>query len=170
MKQTDAVTFFFVDDGSIPNNPSLPVLFYKGAMKGNEDKMEETFNHHHWLNSWTNGIFDYHHFHSNAHEVLGVISGHATVRLGGRNGQDLKVDKGDVILLPAGTGHKRIEASDDFKVCGAYPEGMEPDIRTGKKEEHSDVVENIKEVPLPLLDPVFGENGPVKEIWIKTNN
>lgn len=130
----------------------------------------ETFNRNNWLNSWTNGIFDYHHFHSNAHEVLGVVSGFATVRIGGKQGQDLRINQGDVIVLPAGTGHKRINASDEFKICGAYPEGMEPDTKTGKKVEYLKVLENIKRVPFPSLDPIFGVNGPLIEIWNNERN
>ena len=78
--------------------------------------------------SWRWSIFTFHHYHSTSHEVLGVAVGHATLRLGGRKGRDFDVAAGDVIALPAGTGHKRIASSLGFLVVGAYPEGRERDL------------------------------------------
>src|SRR3712207_7593545 len=54
-------------------------------------------------------------FRSNAHEVLGVVSGSATIRFGGESGETFGVSAGDVVIIPAGVGHACINASDDFR-------------------------------------------------------
>ncbi|MFC0189555.1 cupin domain-containing protein [Fictibacillus aquaticus] len=161
----DIITRTFEDDGYIPNNPFYPVILYKGALAGRESETEMVFNENGWLNSWTNGVFNYHHYHSNTHEVLGVVSGTAVLKLGGENGEEVAVEAGDVVLLPAGTGHKRISASPDFKVTGAYPDGADYDTKTGQTLERPQVMENIKHTGIPENDPVLGKNGPVHEYW-----
>ncbi len=155
----------FEDDGNIPNNPTLPVVIYPGAFKENPEEIERVFNQNNWTNSWTDGVFDYHHYHSNAHEVLGVKSGSAKIQLGGESGQTFDVQQGDVIVLPAGTGHKKLSASDDFQVVGAYPNGAEPDLKTGGQDERPEVLEAILDAPLPDSDPVFGKEGPIVNNW-----
>ena len=101
----DARLFSFQDDGSIPNNPSLPVLFYPGAFSAQPEKIEQFFQQHGWGNTWQGGVFGYHHYHSNTHEALGVVSGSARLQLGGEEGDIVSVKSGDVCVLPAGTGH-----------------------------------------------------------------
>lgn len=157
--------YFFKDDGVIPNNPTLPALVYRGVFKDTPEEIEETFNKHNWLNSWVNGVFDYHHYHSNTHEVLGVRSGSAKLKLGGEHGEELIVDCGDVLILPAGTGHIKITNSPDFKIVGAYPEGMDYNIKTGEQNERPQVLQDIKEVPFPKQDPVFGNQGGLLNSW-----
>jgi uncharacterized protein YjlB len=159
--------FNFNDDGKIPNNPELPVILYEGVFKDAISQVEKTFNKHKWLNSWTNGIFDYHHYHNNTHEVLGVISGMAVVQLGGEQGETLDLHAGDVVVLPAGTGHKKLTASSDFKVVGAYPDGTDFHTLTGEPGERPQVLKDIEKVPLPMCDPVFGETGPMIDRWLK---
>ena len=165
----DMVTFMFGDDGSIPNNPNFPVLIYR-AVFDDPGGMQGTFEHNEWTNSWVNGVFDYHHYHSNSHEVLGVINGSATLQLGGTNGNIVRVKTGDVIILPAGTGHRRLEASADFQVVGAYPEGQDYDTLTGRPEERPDNVKRIEQIGKPRFDPVFGTTGPFHEAWTKEEN
>ncbi len=165
MKTSEVKTFMFKDDGRIPNNQELPVILYPNVLKEQSKEIENRFNQHNWLNSWINGVFDYHHYHSNTHEVLGVVSGSAVLHLGGEHGKQVEIHEGDVVVLPAGTGHKKIYASHDFKICGAYPDGMTHDLKTGHADERPNVLENIKSVPLPNQDPVFGEEGPLLELW-----
>ncbi|MFB1099785.1 cupin domain-containing protein [Terribacillus sp. JSM ZJ617] len=148
--------FHFHDDGIYPNN-KLPVLYYKNAFE-HTDTMQEVFKSNHWRNSWVNGIFPYHHYHSTVHEVLGVLSGHATVQLGGPDGEQLEISHGDVIVLPAGTAHKRMQQSNDFQVLGAYPDGMSFDTKTGKSGEYKQALQQIPKVPIPKLDPVTGNS------------
>lgn len=165
MEYSEVKTLYFKDDGIIPNNPDVPVLFYPAALKGKASQAEEIFNKNNWGNSWINGIFDFHHYHSNSHEVLAVVKGTATVLIGGSNGQELEVSEGDVLVLPAGTGHKRIDSSQDFKVAGAYPDGMEYNTKTTNSEDRLQALDDIKKVPFPKQDPVFGTGGPLPKEW-----
>ncbi|GGD90160.1 cupin domain-containing protein [Paenibacillus nasutitermitis] len=164
-KPPELRTFLFQDDGTIPNNRNLPVVLYPGALKGQADHTESLFNRHSWRNSWTNGVFPYHHYHSNAHEVLGVIRGSVTLQLGGEQGKQVELHAGDVVVLPAGTGHKRLGSSGDFQIVGAYPGGMDYNVRTGEAGERPQVLQEIDQVPLPDADPVFGESGPLLRLW-----
>lgn len=165
MKKPEIKTFMFHDDGVIPNNRELPVVLYPGALADSADGTEAAFNRNGWRNSWTNGVFPYHHYHSNAHEVLGVVRGSAVVRLGGERGETVELHKGDVVVLPAGTGHKRLSASDNFLIAGAYPRGMSYNVCTGAAGERPRVLEEIRRVPLPDSDPVFGVDGPLLRLW-----
>ncbi len=112
--------------------------------------------------AWRDGIFSFHHFHSTAHEVLGVVSGSARAMLGGPCGREFELRAGDVVVLPAGTGHCNLGSSSDFVVVGAYQDGMSWDIRRGDPAEHDEVLSNIRAVPLPDRDPV---GGPLAQLW-----
>ncbi|WJH27224.1 cupin domain-containing protein [Paenibacillus sp. CC-CFT742] len=160
-------TFYFQDDGVIPNNPNLPVLLYKGVWAKDPSGAESLLNSNHWGNSWINGVFDYHHFHSNAHEALAVVSGFVQLILGGEQGQRVYLQTGDIVVLPAGTGHKRLEASSDFRIAGAYPGGTNYNTRTGDPAERPEVLREIQGVPIPDTDPVYGNEGPLLELWNK---
>ena len=163
----DYQTFFLKDDGIIPNNPKLPVILYKQAIENPLSTMENLFNKNQWLNSWTNGVFDYHHYHSNSHEAIGVIKGNATLMIGGENGVEVQIQAGDVVVLPAGTGHKRLQASSDFTIVGAYPEGKEYNTKYGKISERPEALEEIRKVPVPKTDPVTGKEGPLLKEWLQ---
>lgn len=159
--------FYFLDDGVMPNHPDFPVIWYIAGLKGQTRQMESIFNQNNWLNSWTNGVFGYHHYHSNAHEVLGVIRGSAVLQLGGEHGQKAELHAGDIVVLPAGTAHKRLASSSDFQVVGAYPDGMDYNLHTGKAGERPGVLEEIQRVPIPATDPVHGRRGPLIDHWKK---
>ncbi|WP_054956844.1 cupin domain-containing protein [Paenibacillus dakarensis] len=157
--------FMFEDDGMIPNHPTLPVLLYVNALSNQSEQIESIFNRNGWRNSWQNGVFPYHHYHSNAHEVLGVISGSALLQLGGEQGAQVELNTGDVVVLPAGTGHKKISSSADFLIAGAYPDGMDYNTRRGEPSDRPKALEEIRHVPLPLSDPVYGTDGPLIRKW-----
>jgi uncharacterized protein YjlB len=167
MQNKNVETLYFEESGSIPNNPDLPVLFYKGALKDDSEQAERIFNNNNWRNSWQGGVFDYHHFHSNTHEVLGVVRGSAKLIVGGESGKTLEVNPGDVIVLPAGTGHKRLSSSEDFQVAGAYPDGKDHNLKTDENNGRTQLLIEIKEVEVPSQDPVHGENGPLLSLWKK---
>lgn len=165
MALTNEKAMHFPDDGHIPNNPRLPVILYPGAFKTHPEEIEPVFNMNGWGNSWQDDVLTYHHYHSNAHEVLGVRSGNAVLQIGGEQGGTVEVEKGDVILLPAGTGHKKLEGSTNFQVVGAYPGGRSPNTKTGEAADRPFVLEDIRNVPLPDADPVFGKEGPLHKHW-----
>jgi len=163
----DAYTF--EDDGSIPNSP-LPVLVYPGALKADAGAAayEALFAGHGWRGAWRDGIFPFHHFHSTAHEVLGIARGTATVMLGGPQGRRFELSAGDAVVLPAGAGHCNTGSSDDLLVVGAYPNGMRWDVRRGDPAEREEVMANLARVPLPDQDPLRGPDGPLVEQWNRT--
>ncbi len=155
----------FADGGAIPNSP-LPVLAYHGVPGiGSPGDCAALFAANGWLGAWVDGIYPFHHFHSTAHEVLGIVAGSASVTLGGPHGTTVEVGRGDVLVLPAGTGHLNAGQSPDLVVVGAYPGGMWCDLRRGDPAERDEVLANIAAVPVPDTDPVHGPGGPLIEAW-----
>lgn len=153
-----------------PNN-EFPVLIYKKALHlpRLKNKAAEIIQHiflrNGWSNSWKNGIYDYHHYHSNTHECLGVAMGSAMVIIGGPGGKRIKISAGDVIILPAGVAHRCISQTEDFCCVGAYPNGKEFDINTGSVEEYKKAVSKIRALPVPRYDPVNGKEGALRTYW-----
>lgn len=164
----DVQRLYFQDDGATPNS-HLPVLRYHLRPKSGTEAasaFEALFARHHWTPLWRAGIFDYHHYHSTAHEALAVVRGAARVTLGGEAGQTLSLGVGDVLVLPAGTGHRCVESSRDFLVVGAYPRGQEDyDIQRPGSASHADSKAQISRVALPEADPVAGSDGPLMSVW-----
>ena len=163
------LAFELQPDDRIPNN-RLPLLVYRQAFNllGSADGaevIETRFETNHWSGTWRNGIYSYHHYHSTAHEVLGVFRGSATVQFGGDRGRTQQLQAGDVVIIPAGVGHKNLHSTDDFGVVGAYPDRQEPDLCYAEPGECPKADEKIGRVPLPGCDPVFGGEGPLLKYW-----
>jgi uncharacterized protein YjlB len=156
-------------DGAIPNHPRWPLLVYPAALtlSGPDPAalFEEIFTRNGWPAAWRNGVFPFHHYHSNAHEVLGVYSGEVTVQFGGDAGVKIVARPGDVIVLPAGTGHKKLSSSGLLGVVGAYPDGAHPDTCMPPFARSKKSVVAVAQVRLPAGDPVFGKGGPLFEHW-----
>jgi len=145
----------------IPNHPRFPVLVYRGveAAAAGAEAARALFAEHGWGGSWVDGVFPFHHFHSTSHEVLAVVAGRATLALGGPQSEAFEVAAGDVLVLPAGTGHMRASARDGFTVVGAYPRGQE-DYDLLRGDDPAGVAaarERIAALPAPPDDPVGGE-------------
>ena len=95
--------------------------------------------------------------------MVGIAAGSATVTIGGPGGRDLKMEASDAIVLPAGTGHRRVAARADFLVVGAYPQGQDWDIR--RAAPSAQALATIRDLPTPAMDPVQGKNGPLVALW-----
>lgn len=158
----------FHAEHAIPNSP-LSVLAYTVPWPPGTDlgeAFEALFATHGWTPLWRAGIFPYQHFHPDAHEALGVLRGSATVLIGGEQGQTLTLNAGDVLILPAGTGHRCLDSGDGFEVVGAYPQGQETfSILRAGRGEVSRHRARIAQVPLPVADPVMGSTGPLMTAW-----
>jgi uncharacterized protein YjlB len=155
--QTEA--FLLPANAWVPNHPRLPVRLYRevrgadGALL-DASGLERRFAGNGWTPWWRDGVYDYHHYHSTAHEVLGVYVGHARLMLGGPGASEVTVQPGDVLLLPVGTGHCCLQASRDFQVVGAYPEGQDWDIQRIAPDQA--MLERMAALPDPPRDPVTG--------------
>lgn len=155
----------FNDDGRIPNSPLPTLLFRSHGVAGALDReaiaacFERLFCANGWQPSWRGGVYDYHHYHSIAHETFGVLSGRSRLRLGGERGEDFTLEVGDVLVLPAGTGHCHLEASEDFLLLAAYPEDQRQlDLIGADPEAHDAAVARIAQVSLPPRDPLGGDS------------
>lgn len=162
-------THILEDDGLFPNNSKYPVIVYKGAVHlhpGDDSSVIlSLFKKNNWLNGWEDRVFDYDHYHSTTHEVLAVYCGTADIQLGGPQGVIIELTRSDVLIIPAGVAHKSINSSNDFLCAGAYPNGADYDMNYGKPEERNEAIENIKNVPVPQTDPVFGASGGLFDYW-----
>ena len=154
----------FADAGTVPNS-SHPLLVYEGAVEADPEVIEALFARNGWPPRWRWSIYDFHHFHSTTHEVLGVAAGRARVMMGGPTGEELEIAAGDVIVIPAGVGHKRLSSSADFLVVGGYPPGAEVDLMRGEPGERPGADDNISRGPVPATDPVTGDSGALLELW-----
>lgn len=156
------------DNGIFPNN-ELPVVIYKRVLDlpflFPSNAVRKLFKSNNWKNSWKSGVYQYHHYHSITHEVMGVTDGSTTLLLGGESGVRIEIGEGDVIIIPAGVAHRNLGEENQITCIGAYPEGKEFDMNYGKTGERPPTDNNIKKVPMPLTDPVFGLNSGIAEYW-----
>lgn len=156
------------ENGLYPNNYKLPYILYKAVFRDETNltanDMTELFAKNGWTNSWTNGIYSYHHYHSITHEVIGVFSGNCKVALGGDDSNTVMLKKGDVLVIPVGVAHKNIESSKDFGCVGAYPGGKDYDIKKGNEKDKEEALSNMQDVSVPETDPVYGKAG-LADMW-----
>lgn len=159
---------FLKDDGIFPNS-DLPVLLYRQVLDLPpvlaSAYVKRIFKKNNWYNAWVYGVFEYHHYHSITHEVLGVIKGETMLLLGGEGGEKVNVKRGDVLIIPAGVAHKNLGKESQITCVGAYPDGRDYDINYGKAGERPRANRNISRVPLPTDDPVFGSRAGLIKYW-----
>jgi uncharacterized protein YjlB len=158
-------TLQFRPNGRVPNS-RFPALIRRGAVTAGAgvdlaDAIEETFRRHDWLNNWRElGVYDYPHFHSTTHEALGMARGRIALRLGGEGGVVVTLEAGDVLVLPAGTSHTRLDHSPDSWMVGGYPEGRDWDLMRDEQVTEAEsraAIKLIGNLPIPSRDPVTGE-------------
>lgn len=150
------------------NNEACPVLVYRGAIDTGSLSdpalsVEALFERNGWPVVWRNEVFLFHHYHSTAHAALAVVSGSATLVLGGPGGEQIQIRVGDVILFPVGTARCRLGATMDFAVIGGCLRGQQPDICQAAPTP--DAQAQMAQLPAPQSDPVFGSHGPVMALW-----
>ncbi|MET3249154.1 uncharacterized protein YjlB [Burkholderia sp. OAS925] len=166
--QTEYEAFMLEPHDWVPNNRKLPVVIYRQAVDPAIGDLaaafEVLFGRNEWPPQWRDGIFDYHHFHSTAHEVLGVSEGSAEVIVGGPGGKVVSISAGDVLLLPAGTGHCLQSFEGHFRVVAGYPAGQQWDIRRDALTPQE--LAAMHALPFPPMDPVDGKHGPLCEHWL----
>lgn len=161
-------TYFISDNKPFPNN-RLPVILYTEIFHEEKEDYGDDFLHlfreNGWGNSWRNGVYPFHHYHGEAHEVLGCAKGRVKIMLGGEGGEIYELHKGEAVLLPAGVAHCRVESTSDFSIIGAYPHNQSPDLNKGMEEEYKVNIEKIEKVQKPVKDPVTGLDIPAVEEW-----
>jgi uncharacterized protein YjlB len=155
-------------DGGVPNN-ALPVLIYHSVIppdtSDNAEYLEHLFRTNGWPPQWRYPVYTFTHFHSNTHEALGVYAGSAKLQLGGEHGKIIEVNVGDVLLLPAGIGHKQISADEDFMLVGAYPPDVKADLCHDELPQLAARTKAVNAVPLPATDPVTGHTEGSMLVW-----
>lgn len=154
--------------GWVPNNDRLPVIIYRNAIapescEETASRFEQAFACHGWPAQWRDGIYDYDHYHSTAHEVLGIALGSALLAIGGPDGREIEVKAGDALLLPTGTGHRSVHSSADFLVVGSYPDGQKWDIC--RSAPTAEARKRMASLPYPRSDPLAGITGPLIDRW-----
>ena len=164
------VVMHFADDGVVLNNPRFPVLVYRGVVPLPSKAfrpgavLDALFETNGWGRSWRDTVYDFVHYHSRVHEVMGVARGSAEIECGGVKGRILKVKAGDVVVLPAGTGHRLIKSTKNFLVVGAYPKDGTYDECTDTRDR-VDAAKRIAKVRKPQKDPVYGKDGLLRKVW-----
>ena len=201
---SDPETYHLPPTPHCPNN-TLPLLVYRNALPAppTEDSSKAFLERHNawkWDGTW--GHIAIRHFHPNTHECYGVFSGTSTVLVGcGKGDQpdpanglgvEIRVAAGDVIVLPAGTGHCNTSSSEDYKYVGVYPTVSLPNtdsLLLCRRRHGSCVVQNapkwrfelgaeegdntkfkdeLASVKLPEADPVAGPEGPLMRLWVQS--
>jgi uncharacterized protein YjlB len=168
-RRAEVTALWFTASDWVPNNARLPALLYRNAIAhAGPDRAaacEAMFRQNGWPPEWRDGIYPFHHYHATAHEVLGCVSGHARVLLGGPHGVPVELTAGDCVLLPAGTGHCLLDARPAVLVVGAYPPGQVWDLRRSALSANE--IETMARLSFPGSDPVMGRLGPLLEYWSK---
>ncbi|MEP4768958.1 MAG: hypothetical protein ABJY83_13720 [Roseibium sp.] len=153
--------------GMLPNS-RFPLLIHRSGIPGGVDAVLARFRECGWLNNWQNaGVWDYGHFHSTTHECLGCASGWMDVQVFGDNGPVVRIEAGDVIVMPAGVSHAMTGCSDDVLIVGGYPDGRDWDNLRQDHMSDADRIAAVKRImmlPIPSKDPVSGD--PIHE-WIE---
>ncbi|KAJ5161600.1 RmlC-like cupin domain-containing protein [Penicillium capsulatum] len=157
--------------GYIPNTSiqSKPLMIYHGAFNATAAELTqrlETVGE--VMPQWIYTMYSQTHFHSTTNEVLAVVAGRARLCFGGEGNPDRfepTVRQGDLIIVPAGVGHRLLndEGDEPFKMVGSYPHHKQWDMCYGQPGEE-EKVEGIRSVAWFHRDPLYGDTGPVLHV------
>ena len=149
--------------GRIPNS-RFPLLIHRNAIPGGGvDAVKARFRENGWGNNWEYpGVYEYAHFHSTTHECLGCASGWMEFNLSVGDGgwTKVRIEAGDVIVMPAGVSHEDVGHSNDIMMCGGYADGRDWDNIQEEfltPELYYMACKSIMALPIPSLDPATGK-------------
>ncbi|MBO9413524.1 MULTISPECIES: cupin domain-containing protein [unclassified Ruegeria] len=147
-------------EGMIPNS-RFPLLIHRGAIPGGGvDGVKARFRANGWGNNWEYpGVYEYPHFHSTSHECLGCAQGWMEFNLSVEGWTRVRIEAGDVIVMPAGVSHEMVGRSDDIMMCGGYAGGRDWDnIQEAflTPEMFQAAAKRIMMLPIPDKDPATG--------------
>lgn len=138
------------ENGHFPNNPELPFLLYKKSLKISSSKeLDQLFKDNGWRGNRREGIYTYH-FRSHVHETIAIYDGSCSIQIGGPGGFIYNLEKGDVLIIPAGVSHKNLGCTKDFKCVGAYFHSKAASLTLSR---------------LPKTDPIYGSKGFLFNYW-----
>ena len=173
LRERKPSTFKLKDDGETPNNSKYPLVVYRSpvALDPKFDPaavFEVLFGANKWGDGWRSTMYGYNHFHTSTHECLGIARGTLTARFGGSSGRKIELRAGDVVIVPAGVGHKHIKQSKDLLIVGAYPANAgKYDEPRPSEVDHATAQMNVSKVKRPATDPIYGRRGPLFSVWRK---
>jgi uncharacterized protein YjlB len=157
----------FSPSNGIPNS-RLPLVIWKGGLPAAARRGEDAcalYRRNGWGGTWVYTVYPFWHFHTDGHEVLSCVAGTAKIGFGGDDGIVADVSVGDVAIVPAGVGHKKLSASPGFQMAGGYPPKQQGSIVRPGQMTDEEIAAAIAKVALPETDPITGERGGVVEIW-----
>jgi uncharacterized protein YjlB len=165
MSETE--TRIFEPSGGIPNS-RYPAVIYRDALPREARQGRAAcalLVSNGWGGNWLYGVYPFWHFHTKGHEVLACTAGRARLGLGGEGGMEVEVRQGDVCVLPAGVGHRCLQASGDFQMAGGYPPGQEGDIVRPGEIAIDEARAKIAALPLPTTHPLSGKADGIVRLW-----
>lgn len=167
-KHWDIQPLTIPSNGYVPNNAQLPFLLYRAGWVEDLNPREvlKRLARNGWAGGWINGVFPFHHYHAESHEVLVNTGEPFHVQLGGSDGEIVEFRTRDVVIIPAGGGHCLVDGSHASGVVGAYPLGQEAwDLKRNEQADYKLALEQIPHVKMPETDPVTGRHQPLMDYW-----
>ena len=168
MRNSQPFQFYCQPTDQFPNSP-LPVLLYQAVLASviffRLIRLRKHLRRNGWSNAHVGGIHTQLHYHSNNHVVFVILRGWTDIVVGGYRGHRFRIEKGDVLIIPAGVAFKNLGRQHDIVALTAWPEGTKGDLNTGIPGERPAADIRISAVPMPAADPVFGHEGDLLPIW-----
>lgn len=170
MASQEVETLFVEPAEYVPNHPDFPFVIYRNGWTKDLDPQGvlDHLDGNGWSGGWVNGVFPFHHYHAQSHEVLVNLGGDISVQLGGPAGETVEFCNRDVLLIPAGGGHCLVGQSHVSGIVGAYPAGQEDwDLKRNEKQDYELALQQIPHVPHPKTDPLTGTAQPLLDHWVR---